>query len=418
MTLFLACLAVNSGWNIVVKDKKLIHLIVAKLNDIMTSRPVAGIAIVLAAMLILSACATQRVVHVGEPPPLLGGSDLQVVDVDVLEVSPAMEKFLRRYIMRYQDRHTRATLLMSAVSGNGVLGFKYDDTLTLTAAEAFEARAGNCVGFANMFVALARRAGLRARYQEILRQPEWSSRDETVLLIKHINVILELPGYVYVMDVSGIDINPVARRHIIEDSYAKALYWNNIGAEALLKNDLPTAHAYISKAIETESALTDSWVNLGVVLGRNDQLDDAAFALRQALEIDPSESAALSNLYEVYLTQEDLSSAAQIEKEVEKYRQKNPYYLLYLSEEALMESRFEESKEFLQRAIRKKKNDHLLHFAMAKTQYLSGETEAAENSLLRARELAPQSMLAYYGRPLDELVAEAIAEALAEEESE
>lgn len=369
-------------------------------------------------MLVLGACATQQTVHVEDPPPLLDAREVQVADVDVLEVSPAMEEFLRRYILRYQNQHTRATLLMSAVSGNGVLGFQYDDALTLSAAAAFDARAGNCVGFANMFIALARRAGLKARYQEVLRRPEWSSRDETVLLIKHINVILELPGYVYVMDVSGIDINPVARRHIIDDSYAKALYWNNIGAEALLKNDLSTAHAYIVKAIETEPALSDSWVNMGVVLGRNAQLDDAAFALRQALKIDPSESAALSNLYEVYITQEDLVSAAQIENQVEKYRRKNPYYLLQLSEEALEEARFEDSREFLQRAIRKKENDHQLHFALAKTQYLSGETEKAQTSLLRARELAPVNMLAHYDRPLDELVAEAVAEALAKEETE
>jgi hypothetical protein len=51
---------------------------------------------------------------------------------------------------------------------------------------------------------------------------------------------------------------------------------------------------------------------------------------------------------------------------------------------------------------------------MAKTQYLSGETEAAQDSLLRARELAPESMLTHYHRPLDELIAEQAAENLPE----
>jgi hypothetical protein len=37
---------------------------------------------------------------------------------------------------------------------------------------------------------------------------------------------------------------------------------------------------------------------------------------------------------------------------------------------------------------------------------LSGEIDAAEGSLVRARELAPQDMLAYYDQPLGQLVTE------------
>jgi tetratricopeptide (TPR) repeat protein len=225
-----------------------------------------------------------------------------------------------------------------------------------------------------------------------------------VLLIKHINVVLEVPGYTYVVDVSGADINPHMRPRSIKDSYAKALYWNNIGAEALLENDLPMAHAYMSKAIKTDPLITDAWVNIGVVLGRNDQLDDAEFALQRALEIDHSEFSAMSNLYEVYLAQEDMEAAEGLEEKVEKYRRGNPYYLLRLSDEALAEARFEEATRLLQSAIKRKNDDHQLHFALAKSQYLSGEIDAAEVSLVRARELAPQNMLSYYGQPLGQLV--------------
>jgi len=362
--------------------------------------------LLLAGMLLLAGCASQQISNLKPPLLLHAGPEVQVADVDVLAVSPTMEEFLERYILPYPNRHTRLTLLMNAASANGVLGFVYDEGLTLTSAEAFDTRAGNCIGFANMLVALARRAGLKAEYQEVFRQPEWYSREDTVLLVKHINVVLESAGYTYVMDVSGVRFSPNVRRRVINDDYAKALYLNNIGAESLLKNDLPTAYAYMAKAIKTEPGLTDSWVNMGVVLGRNEQLDDAAFALRTALEIDSYEYAAASNLYEVYIAQGDLESAAQLEQKVERYRRNNPYYLLQLSEEALVENRYEESIKLLQKAIKKKNNEHMLHFAMAKTQYLSGETEAAESSLSRARELAPENKLTYYDRPLGELVAE------------
>jgi tetratricopeptide (TPR) repeat protein len=261
---------------------------------------------------------------------------------------------------------------------------------------------------------MARKAGIKAHYQEVLRRPEWSTREETVLLVKHINVILEGAGYTYVMDVSGLRISPNARRQIISDNYAKALYFNNLGAEALIKNDLPTAHAYMSKAIETEPMLTDSWINIGVVLGHNGQLNDAEKALRKALEIDNNEYTALSNLYEIYISQENLEAAAALEDRVERYRRRNPYYLMQLSEEALLLGDQEEALKLIQSAVRKKDNDHLLHFALAKTQYLVGQLKAAEESLLQAREWAPQSMAGHYDRPLDELVAEALLESNSE----
>ena len=387
-------------------DKIIGYLTVGLFKEISISRHLPGRAILLAGMLMLAACASQQTTDIEPPPLLYAGPEVHVADVDVLAVTPDMDAFLERYILRYPSKKTRLDLLMDSISPNGVLGFGYEETLTLTSAETFARRSGNCLGFSNMLIALGRRAGLTAEYQEVFRRPEWASREDTVLLVKHVNVILTGGGHSYVVDVSGFRINQNTRQRVVDDNYAKALYLNNIGAEALLENDLATAYAYMSKAIETEPLMTDSWVNMGVLFGRTEQLDEAALVLQQALDIDASEYSALSNLYEVYIAQEDMESAAQLYDKVEKYRQNNPYYLLQLSEEAVEQERFDDSVELLGRAIRKKRNDHLLYFALAKSQYLSGENEAAESSLMRAREFAPEYMLAQYNRPLDELVAE------------
>jgi Flp pilus assembly protein TadD len=329
------------------------------------------VVVLLTGLLMLGACATNPVVDT-RLPPLQGSARIeQVADVDLLAVTPEMEAFLERYILPYEDPQTRLNMLTLAITSSGVLGFDYDDTRTLTAADAFKTRTGNCISFANMMVALARKAGLDASYQEVL-----------------------------------IQISEHDRRRIIADLDAKTLFYSNIGAEALIANELPTAWAYLSRAINLESRLTDPWVNLGVVYSRNDQLDAAELAYQTALQIDSSDSSAMSNLYEVYLVQENMNAAADLEKKVERYREKNPYYLMMLSEESLEMGRYEDSIRLLQRALRKKDDDYMLHFAMAKTQYLSGETVAAQSSLHRVRELAPQELLAYYSRPLHELVME------------
>ena len=362
--------------------------------------------LLLAGVLMLGACATQQPIDSTPLPLLHARPQVQIADVDVLEISPDMEEFLERYILPYSNLQTKLHLLTMAVTSAGVLGFVYDDSRTQTAAEAFESRSGNCIGFANMMIALARRAGLQAHYQEVFRRPQWISHEDTMLLIKHVNVVVESSRYSYVLDVSGVQISPNARRRIVRDNYAKALYLNNLGAEALLQNNLPTAYAYMVEAIATDPQMTDSLVNMGVVFGRNEQLDDSVVVFKRALQIDSYQYSAMSNLYEVYLEQGNWAAAQNLQAKVEKYRRANPYYLMHLSNEALALQQYDEAISLLQRAIRKKKNDHVLHFALAKTQYLSGETAAAENSMVRVRELAPQNKLAYYDRPLDDLIAE------------
>lgn len=379
-----------------------------RLNNIVIHALVPGrILLLLVVMLMLGACAAPQPANISPPPLRNAGADIIVDDVEVLEVSPAMEEFLDRYVLKYSNPQTRLELLTSAVTSSGVLGFDYDVTRTLTAAEAFETRSGNCIGFANLMIALAREAGLVANYQEVFRRPEWSDySDDTVLLVKHVNVVVETPRMIWVVDVSGIKIHPTSRRRIIDDSYAKALYLNNIAVDSLLQNDLPTAYAYMRRAIDADPSATDPWVNLGVIYGRNDQLDDAELAFNRALQIDPGERSAMSNLYEVYVEQKNFESAAEIESRVERYRKTNPYYLLKLSNEALEEEQYGKSISLLQRAIGRKEDDYILHFALARTQYLSGKLAAAESSMVRARELAPKNVLVYYDRPLHELVTE------------
>lgn len=366
--------------------------------------------LLLAVMLLISACASQQPVDFTLPPLRHAGPEVQVADVDILAVTPEMEEFLERYILKYADSNTKLHLLGNATSGNGVLGFEYDDSQTLTAAEAFESRSGNCIGFSNMMVALARQAGLTARYQEIIRRPVWSSRDDTVLLLKHVNVVISGRNFDYVMDISNTRVNQMTQRRLVDDTYAKALYLNNLGAEALFRDDLPTAYAYMKAAIKAEPEMTDSWVNMGVVLGRNEQLNDAVRVLQTVLQIDPNQYSAMNNLYEIYVEKGDLLAAKSLQSRVDRYRRANPYYLLSLSDEAVEQKQFEESLSLLERALKKRDDDHVLHYALAKTQYLSGEKDAARYSMVRARELAPEDMLAYYARPLDELIAEEQAE--------
>jgi Flp pilus assembly protein TadD len=370
-------------------------------------RLLPGIAVCLLAgfqALVLTGCASKQLDPSSPPPFRHSGRAVKVADVDVLAVSPEMEEFLERYVLPYQSLSMRRYLLDLAVTQAGELDFEYDASQTLTAQESFASRSGNCIAFANMLIALARRSGLQANYQEVTLQPEWFSEKDTILVANHINVVLRSEWRTFVRDVSGLDFKTTSYQKTLSDTEAKALYYGNLGAEALLENDLPTAYAYTVKAIETAPSRGDAWSNLGVILLRNGQPREAEQAYKRAMDVDSEAYSAMNNLYALYEREGNFTEGQRMKVKVERYRLKNPYYLLMLSNEALAQERFDESAKLLKRAIKKRDNDHRLHFALAKTQYLSGATDDAQNSLTRARELAPEDMLADYDRPLDELV--------------
>ena len=92
--------------------------------------------LLLTGMLVLGACASTPLESVTPPPLKNAGPPVQVADVDVLAVSPEMEAFLDRYVLKYKNPHTRMELLITAVTRSGVLGFQYDETQTKTATGA------------------------------------------------------------------------------------------------------------------------------------------------------------------------------------------------------------------------------------------------------------------------------------------
>ena len=147
------------------------------------------------------------------------------------------------------------------------------------------------------------------------------------------------------------------------------------------------AYGQLVTAIDLAPERADPWINLGVVLGRNRQLDEAALAYEQAIENDPDAVSALSNLYEIELMRGNLEAAESLAGRVERYRRKNPYHLLHLAETAMEEHRFAEAKTLLADALLERPNEPRFHFAMAQNSYLSGDRESAEASLSRARKL-------------------------------
>jgi len=340
--------------------------------------------------MVISACAvqTQRTTAI---PPLENQPHIEIENVDLLGVSASMKRFIGNYAPKDMANGRKAWNLAYAALDPILFNFDYDPSLTLTAADTFNRRAGNCLSFSNMFVAMAREAGLKAWFQEVKLTPEWSNINETFLVSMHVNAVVQDARSEYVVDVSGAKRAKWVRIRRLSDAEAEAQYYNNYGADALVENDLATAFAYLVKAIRTAPDTSYIWSNLGVVYNRNGQAEDAKRAYAVALEINPAEIVALNNLHTIYVHEGDLVRAERLSSRVERHRLKNPYYLHRLSSQALDERRYEDAIALLKRAIKLDKEEYRFHFTLAHSLLLNGEKDAALQSLGQAKQLAPQN---------------------------
>jgi tetratricopeptide (TPR) repeat protein len=352
---------------------------------------------ILATMLVTTlvcACATAPIHDPGDITPLQGSAVPDPDFDDLSEVTPEMAAFMDLYVPSSMPIRERTWQLAYLAIDPYVVGFKYDPALTLPPAETFRQRRGNCLSFSLMLVAMARYAGVSARFQEVALEPEYSSINDTFVNSRHINVQLGRGQEVYVIDVSGEVFNERMRTRSVSDQEAAAQYYNNLGVEGLLDGDLPRAFARFRQALLTDPGIAYVWSNLGVVYNRNRQVADAEAAYRRAMSTRLGDDIAANNLYVIYQQEGRAADAAKLENRVERHRQRNPYYLAMLASEALESQKYEDAISLLKRSIKIQAEEYRFHGALAQAQYLAGDYEKALSSLDTARALAPETAAA------------------------
>ena len=205
--------------------------------------------------LVLSACATPAPVPV-EQPSLLNDTAFAPRSIPenpaVFTVSPRMRDYLRRDIARQVRDQGPLRGLVSALESSTQLKLEYDTAITRTAAEAFEARAGNCLSPTVMSAALARELGLQVSFQRVFSEPLWTRSDDTLYSSGHVNILLQgavatgsrtydrIKGVV-VDFTPGVDLLRLRSQEIL-DHTVTAMFMNNRAAEAIRRGSLDEAY--------------------------------------------------------------------------------------------------------------------------------------------------------------------------------
>jgi Flp pilus assembly protein TadD len=179
----------------------------------------------------------------------------------------------------------------------------------------------------------------------------------------------------------------------IGDDYAAALYYTNLGAEALLRRDFASSFALLREAVRHRADIAAPWVNLGVLYGRLGRFDYAEAAYMRALAAEPGDRSAVANLVGVYTALGDTARAEEYRERVRHYRDLNPYYHYARAQTAVAEMRLDDALGELRRAIRLKSDDGEFYALQAETLAALGREADAAKSFARARAVTRQETL-------------------------
>lgn len=269
----------------------------------------------------------------------------------------------------------------------GWLGLDYALTPTRSAMGTFGAREGNCLSFVNLFVGLAREHRLAPFYVEVEDYQRWDYSEGSVVSHGHIVAGLRVDGKLETYDF--LPYRPKSYRDFepIDDVKAAAHYFNNLGAEALMRGDLERARELTGVAVELTPWFDKAVNNLGVTLLRQGEPEEALAVLEEGLEQDPENVALLTNAARAHQELGRVDEAEDLLARLDGVHHSNPFFYVYRGEVALARGDLEGALDYMRQAYRRDSEVPEVHLGLVKVYLAMGERQKALHHVERALQL-------------------------------
>jgi len=350
---------------------------------------------------VLAACAGRQALA---PPPdslfddsLFAAPSERISATDVFAVSEPMRRYLRQPQIDEQLRRRGPQRgLLEALYKTGELKLDYDTVMTRNAAQAFEARAGNCLSLVVMTAAFAKELGLQVRYQSAYLEETVSRSDNLMLRSGHVNVTLNRPfadprnphhesmtvDFLAPEDVRGL------RTREISEAKVLAMFMNNRAVEALVDGRIDDAYAWAREAVRQDPAYLGSMNTLGVVYMRRGALTQAAAVFSHVLDRDDTNMTALANLATTYTRQGRTADATALQRRLAQIEPQPPFYYFNLGMDAMKKRDFVAAKAMFSRELARDEDNHEFHYWLGLADFQLGNVEQAREHMAHALQVS------------------------------
>jgi tetratricopeptide (TPR) repeat protein len=317
---------------------------------------------------------------------------------DIFAVSEAMVQYLRRPDVAAQLRSKGPQRgLLEALYEKRELKLVYDASITRTAAQAFDARSGNCLSLVVMTAAFARELGLNVSYRSALIEDLVTRSNNLLLRSGHVNVTLSRqfaevfrPQH----DAMSVDFLPpdelrgLRTREITEPTIV-AMFMNNRAVETMLDGRIDDAYAWARGAIRSDPGFVSALNTLGVIYLRRGALTQASVVFGHVLERDAANRAALANLANTYARMGRIEESTELQRRLAALEPRPPLQEFHLGLAAMQKQDFRAAREHFAREAARGDGNHELHYWQALASFKLGDYETARRHLKLAVQASP-----------------------------
>jgi Tfp pilus assembly protein PilF len=359
--------------------------------------------LILLSAVLLTGCATL---------PPAGNADALLAD-DLFKPSSESIRTEDIFAMSEPMRQFAATVIASRIRRSGPrrglfevlrdeLRLDYDAQMTRNAAQAFEARSGNCLSLLLLTAAFAGEFDIPVQFQSVHGYDTWSRGGGLAVLSNHVNLVLGWrttdPLSLGAQNDVTIDFVPefvgrrFSTRHISQETVV-AMYFNNRAAEILADGDIERAYWWARASVRALPSFVAAQNTLAVIYMRHGNLRQAERALRFALKREPDNPQVLSNLGTTLARLGHDKEAERVKQRLAAIAPYPPFYFLDRGLAALARGEHSAAIGFLQKELRRMPYDEEVNFAMAVADLKLGNLRRArrhmsvalENSVTRDR---------------------------------
>lgn len=350
--------------------------------------------------LLLAGCASERVAPPLDPrlfqDQLFQPPSAQVGAADIFKLTPEMKDYAQQQIVRRQREKSPQQALFDALYAKGQLKLEYDSAMTRNAAQAFQARAGNCLSLVIMTAALAREAGLQVSFQSVAVDDNWSRSGNLYFSSGHVNLMLGKPrldnrnGY-DAHEFMTIDFLPpdVLRRQVsqpLEEPTIIAMYMNNRAAETLVAGQVDDAYWWAREAIGHDPAFIPAYNTLGVIYQHHGDHAAAERVLRYAYQQTPANTVVMFNLAQSLRDLNRPAEAQALADQLARLEPQPPFYFFNQGREAMRQGDYARARSLFARELQRDPYYHEFHFWMAAASYMTGDLADADKHMQLALE--------------------------------
>lgn len=343
-------------------------------------------------------CATTKVGPIASVPlrdDLFSAPSVQPSAESIFALNQAMRDYLRTDAAQLVRLQGPERGLMEALHKRGHVKLEYDASYTRNAAEAFDARQGNCISLVIMTAALAKELKLRVRFNTALLEENWTRSERLLLRSGHVNVTIEPRADWNVRtgqpDRYTVDFLPpdeIRGLKLVEISEATVvgMYMNNRAVESLVRGQVDDAYAWARAAIQHAPSYTGGYNTLGILYLERQANDSAEQVFRTVLATEPRNTRALANLAEALARQGRLAEADATRRQLAQLEEAGPYHWFRLGMTAMRGGEYAKAQAFFAKELARAAHNAEFHYWMGVASHNLGEDARARRHLALALE--------------------------------